>query len=148
MDQRNELLYQIETDIKEKLTKVNGYNFTPAVVKRGIHSWNDFQIKPAICFTFIDEKPYESGNYQKTYSNIDTKEIRLMFYGYNDSEYGNSDMIFTMAADMETFLKSSDMTENEDMIVNGLEIKEAGSSDPINSFLMDVSLIYNYKDLT
>jgi len=148
MDQRNTYLYQIENDLKEKLTVVNGYDFTPVSIKRGIYNFQDFEgLMPAICFTFISESPFESDNYQMTYDDIDTKSIILMFYGYAQTDgYGKSDLIYQMTANIETFLKSSDMTYNEDVIINNIEIKEGGVTDPITSFLMETQIIYKYKE--
>lgn len=147
MDARNTLLYQLQKDIKDNLTKVNGYGHTPNEVKRGIYSWNDMEKHmPAILFTFINEKPYESPKYQMTYDDVDTKAIKVMFYGYAKTDgYGKSDLIFQMAQDLSNFLTSDDYTLFEDVIINDLEVKEGGISDPVNSFIMDVDLIYNYK---
>jgi len=147
MDKRNTILYQIKDTIIDKLTKLNGYNFTPKKVERGIFSWNDMENNmPAILFTFISETPYESPKYQLTYDDTDTKNMKLMFYGYAKTDgYGKSDLIFQMAQDVMDFLKSDDFTLSDDIIINNVEIKEGGINDPINSFLMEVNVIYDYN---
>lgn len=148
MDNRNKILYQLQDDIKKNLTKLNGYHFTPAQIERGIISWNDVKSMPFIGFTFIREIKYVDEKYQRSYDDTDTRSISIMIYGYCKTDgYGKSDLIFEMCNDVELFLESEHNTKYNDTIINSIEIKEGGINDPTNSFLMDVSIIYDYKGI-
>jgi len=145
MNNRNTILNTIKDDLKKYLTVANGFSFTPHAVKRGVYAYNDLQTRlPSLCFTFTQEVPYEDDTYPKTYDDVDIKAMSIMFYGYakaNDAI--DSDKIYDMVADLETFLQSSDFTYTEDLKINSIEVKEAGPSDTVLSFIMDVLIIVN-----
>lgn len=145
MTTRNTILNKIKDELKTNIKVTNGYSFTPVVVRRGVYSYSDLKNKvPALCFTFIQEAPYEDGKYPTTYDDIDTKAMSLMFYGFANTNDGmSSDKIFEMVEDVENFLTSSNFTYNEDLKIDNIEVKEGGPNDLILTFLMEVRIIVN-----
>jgi len=145
MDNRNVILNQIKSDLKKHIKVSNGYSFTPIAVRRGVYAYNDLKTKmPSLCFTFIKEVPYEDSIFPTSYGDIDTKSMSLIFYGYARTNDGkDSDKIFAMTSDVETFLRSSDFTYNEDLKIDNIEIKEAGPSDLVLTFIIEVRIIVN-----
>lgn len=145
MNNRNTILNTIKEDIKVNLTVENGFTFTPMVVRRGVYAYNDLaNILPSICFTFVRELPFEDDIYPKTYDDVDIKAMSILFYGYAKSnDAADSDKIYDMVNDLETFLQSSSFTYNETIDILSIEIKEAGPSDPILSFIIDTQIKVN-----
>ena len=145
MNNRNTILNTIKDDLKKYISVANGYTFTPLAVRRGVYAYNDLKAKmPSLCFTFIKETPYEDSIFPTSYNDINTKAMSLIFYGYARTNDGrDSDKIFAMTDDVETFLLSSDFTYNEDLKIDNIEIKEAGPSDLVLSFIIEARIIVN-----
>jgi len=145
MATRNDILNQIKEDLKKYITVENDYSFTPQSVNRGVYSYNDFQGKyPSICFTFTEEVPYEDDVYVKTYDDTDIKAMTIVFYGYARSDDAfNSEKIYDMVEDVETFIQSDSFTYYEDITINNLEVKEAGPSDRSLAFFINTTLVVN-----
>lgn len=141
MTVRKDILDNIESDLKDKIKSTRGYNITPVAVKRGVHKWNDFPVKPVIGFTmFRDEADEEA------LSGEIIRWISIYFYGYAETSglegTGNTDQIHDLAQDMEDFLMSSDFRYTEQTLIGDTEIKEGGVSDRVNAFLIEARISY------
>jgi len=145
MNNRNTILNTIQDELKKYITVANGFSCTPHTVRRGVYAFNDLQKRlPSVCFTFTQEVPFEDETYPMTYDDTDIKAMSIMFYGYaKANDASDSDKIYDMVNDLEVFLQSTDFSYNEDLKINSIEIKEAGPSDKVLSFIIDVSIFVN-----
>ena len=139
MTDRLTVLEQIETDVRNNLTSGNDYNHTPAEVKRGIHAWADFIVKPVVCFTMVADSPADEQAYGE-----DTRWMTLMFYIYSQTDgKGGTDQIFEMMEDLENFLQNTThFTYSNQTLIGDIEVKEGGSSDPINTAIITIQVLY------
>lgn len=133
------VLDQVESDLKNNLHSANGYEHTPVEIKRGIYKWDDFIMKPVICFTLTQDVPADEQQYGE-----DTRWITLFFYIYAQTDgVGDTTQIFEMIEDLENFLQSTDhFTYSKQTLIGAIEVKEGGSSDPINTALLQAQIIY------
>lgn len=139
MTERITILNQIEEDLNDKLKPTNGYNFQPASIKRGLHKWTDFPVKPAVCFTLVGDEPHELEEYGEG-----ARWLMFFFYGYHVTDgMGKTDNIQNLAQDVEDFLASTDNTYVSDTMIGPLEVLEGGVSSPINSFILEVRILYD-----
>ena len=138
MTERQDILDQILTDLQDKIKVSRGYKQQPVDIKRGMHKWNDFPIKPVVCFTmFRDEADEESE------SGEIMRWLSVYFYGYAETDgIGNTDQIQELAQDVENFLMSTDFSYTSKTLIADTEIKEGGVSDPVNSFLIETKIAY------
>jgi hypothetical protein len=134
MSTRLDIADQIGEDLK-KIDAARGYNLTPADIKRGLHKWNDFAVKPAIGYTLIRDLPDE-----------DSSEARWMewaIYGYVDtSSIGNSGDIYKLLDDIETLIESTDFFYVNCSDIQDIELFEGGVSTPINSLILRLRIAY------
>lgn len=139
MTERLVICDQIESDLRNNLTSENGYEHTPVEIKRGIHKWDDFIVKPVVCFTLITDVPDEDN-----LDGFDARWIGFMFYIYSQTDgAGNTDQIFEMLEDLENFLQNeTDFTYSKQTLISDIEVKEGGSSDPINTAILAARIIY------
>lgn len=138
MTQRRTILDQIKTDIEDKWQANRGYNYTPIAVKRGNHKWNDFDVKPVICYSMFRDENDEDSEHGAL-----VRWINLYIYGYADTDgNGNTDVIHDLAEDCENFLNSTDFTYTNNTLIGDTEIFEGGLSNPINSFLITIKVMY------
>ena len=139
MTERLTILNQIEEDLNDKLKVTNGYNFTPAAIKRGLFKWTDFPSKPAVCFTLVGDEPLEEELYGEG-----ARWLMFFFYGYHVTDgMGVSDNIQNLAQDCEDFLASTDNTYVNDTMIGNMEVLEGGVSSPLNSFIIEVRILYD-----
>jgi hypothetical protein len=137
MTTRLDISNQIEEDLKDSLKTTRGYNFTPAEIRRGVHKFNDFKIKPAIGFDFINEVPDGIGV---------ARIITYRFYGFTDtSQWSNSDDIYKLLEDIETFIESTDNTYHYCSYIQDIVMVEGGVSQPINRFEMFVDFTFDIE---
>jgi hypothetical protein len=136
MTTRLDISNQIETDLKDKVQSSRGYNFTPSEIKRGLHRFNDFSLKPAVGFSLINDIPEGSG---------EARKLTYVFYGYTDtSDWANSDDIYKLLADIEDFILSEeDNTFFKCAYIQEINVVEGGISQPLNSFEMYVEFTFD-----
>lgn len=140
---RKNIMQQIKEDLEDNLTTAQGYSVQPVVIKQGIHMWSDFEGQmPSLHFTMTSDEPYED-EYPSTYSSEGPRVISIIFYGYaeNDGEE-NSETIYQMAEDIESFLLSSHFTHADNTLLSKLELKESGVNDSVMAFNLEVRIIY------
>ena len=127
------------TDLKDNLKITNDYTYEPVEVKRGLFKWTDFPNKPVVCFTTVADEPHELDEY-----GAGARWLRLLFYGYlEDDGLGNTDAIQLWLQDVENFLDNPlHNTYQTDTWIGNIEVLEGGVSSPINSFIIEVSILY------
>ena len=140
MGVRKTILDQLLVDMQDNLSIAKGYNFTPIDIKRGIFKWGDFTDKPVVCFTAVRDEPHELEEY-----GAGARWLEIGIYGYmEDDGLGNSDKIQLLVQDVEDFLNNPlHHTYEPDTHIGGIEILEGGVSSPINSFIMEVRILYD-----
>lgn len=139
MTERLTILDQIEEDLIDKLKATNGYNFTPAAIKRGLYKWTDFTDKPVVCFTLVADEPHELEEYGEG-----SRWLHFLFYGYALTDgMGNTDNIHNLSQDVEDFLSSSDNSFLSDTMIGSMEVLEGGVSSPVQSFILEVRILYD-----
>jgi hypothetical protein len=135
MSSRLDISNQIEKDLKDSLQASRGYNFTPAEIKRGLHKFNDFSLKPSIGFSLVSDVPDGIGS---------ARIFTYVFYGYTDtSDWENSDDIYKLLEDIEDFMDSDDNTYKSCGYIQEINIVEGGTSQPVNSFEMFVDFTFD-----
>ena len=138
---RQTILDQIQDDLNDKLKPTNGYNFQPTEIKRGLFKWTDFTDKPVVCFTLVGDEPHELEE-----AGINARWLNFLFYGYHVTDgMGVSDNIQKLTQDVEDFLTSTDNTYVEGTMVGAIEVLEGGVSSPVNSFIIDVRILYDVE---
>ena len=139
MTTRLDVLDQILEDLKNNLTRANGYNHTPAEIKRGYYVWEDFLLKPAIGFSMDTDIPADDQLYGE-----DTRFISVFFYIYSQTDgAGNTDQIYEMLEDLENFFQSSDhFTYQEQILIEDAQLLEGGVSQPINTAILQTQILY------
>jgi hypothetical protein len=139
MTERLDVLDQIQSDLRTNLHSGNDYNHTPAEIKRGIHKWDDFIVKPVVCYTMTGDRPDTENEYGE-----DARWMSFMFYIYSQTDgNGGTDQIFEMLEDLETFFQSTThFTYSNQTLIGDIEIKEGGSSDPINTAIIQIQILY------
>lgn len=139
MTDRLTVLEQIESDVRNNLHSGNDYNHTPAEVKRGIHKWDDFIVKPVVCFTMTADAPADEQAYGE-----DARWMTLVFYIYSQTDgNGGTDQIFEMMEDLENFFQNTThFTYSNQTLIGDIEVKEGGTSDPINTALITIQVLY------
>ena len=132
MSTRLEISNTLESDMKENIQASRGYNFTPSEIKRGLHRFNDFSLKPAIGFSLVNDVPDGIGT---------ARILTYVIYGYTDtSDWANSDDIYKLLDDVESFIGSEDNTFHYCSYVQEINVVEGGVSQPLNSFELYVEL--------
>lgn len=135
MSQRNIILNQLKTDMKNKISTANGYSTTPAEIRRGIHMFDDFSLKPAISFWNYRDEKYEAT----------IRQLYIYVYMYTDTDgLGDVDSIYDLADDVETFLYSTDHTNTNGTEVGDITIYEGGTSDPACLAQLEITIKYSY----
>jgi len=137
MTSRLDISNQLEQDFK-KIDAGRGYNLTPADIRRGLHKFNDFEVKPALAFALTGDEPDEDSDGRNT-----ARWLNYMVYGYTDtSDMGNSDDIYKLLDDVEDFLLSTDNTYQSCTEIGEIEIIEGGVGVPINFFSLIFRIAY------
>src|SRR5210317_1561631 len=62
MTSRLDISNQLEQDFK-KIDAGRGYNLTPADIRRGLHKFNDFEVKPALAFALTGDEPDDDADF-------------------------------------------------------------------------------------
>ena len=140
---RNTILKQIETDIKEELTVENGYSVQPVEIKRGVHTWEDYNRFPSIGFTVTRDEPFDENEHGE-----DIRAMTVVFYMYAQTDgYGNTDTINNMVYDLQTFFKNTNhFTYSNNNLIGEIEIREGGLSQERNGAWIQVNLIYDANE--
>ena len=139
MSIRNTILKALKSDLT-KIQTSRDYNSDPVEIRRGIHLWEDFTMKPAISFwCYNDEKLNEFGGTGIRYLNV-------YMYGYTDTDgLEDVDNIHNLADDVEDFLHSStDWTYKKDTEVGDMVIYEGGVQDPASMFQLEIRIKYDF----
>ena len=133
------VLNQIEQDLNDNLHSANDYNWTPAEIKRGIHKWDDFIVKPVICFTLTADRPDGDQEY-----GADARWLEIFFYIYAQTDGGETPIqIHEMLEDLENFLQNTEhFTYSNQTLIEDVEVLEGGSSSPINTAILQTRIIY------
>jgi len=138
MTNRLTILDQIEADLNNSLTSEKDYQHTPVEIKRGIHKWDDFLVKPVVCFTLTADLPDDDNQYGE-----DARWLTIMFYIYSQTDGGGStNQIHEMVDDLETFIQSDHFTYSDQTLILDIEVLEGGTSSPINTAIMQTRIIY------
>ena len=137
MTTRLSIVNQIEEDLK-KIKISRGYKHEPVEIKRGLYRWVDFPTKPALCFSlYMDEDDVDS------LSGDLARWLKLYFYGFIETDgLGDTTRVQEFEEDVENFLNSTDNTYKLNTLIGNVEIKEGGVNDPINSFIIEASIMY------
>ncbi len=139
MTTRLTVLNQIETDLNNNLHTANDYNWTPVEIKRGIHKWDDFIVKPVICFTLASDRADEDQEYGE-----DARWLEVFFYIYSQTDGSESPtQIHEMLEDLENFLQNTThFTYSNQTLIGDIEVLEGGISSPVNTAILQTRIIY------
>lgn len=137
---RNTILKQIETDIKEKLTVENGYEVQPVEVKRGVHTWESYKRVPALGLSWTLDEPFDENEHGE-----EIREMTIVFYMYAKTDgYGNTDTINNMVYDLQNFLKNTNhFTHSANTLIGAIECREGGLQEEKNAAWIQIRLIYD-----
>jgi hypothetical protein len=136
MSVRNNILKQLKTDLS-KIKTSRDYLTDPAEVRRGIHMWEDFTIKPAISFWCYKDQKFEGT----------IRELFIYVYMYTDTDgLEDVDNIHNLADDVESFLYSSDHTYTDSTEVGDVVIYEGGIQDMASMAQLEITIKYSYGD--
>jgi len=138
---RNTILTQLKSDMLDKMHVGNGYNFTPGEIKRGIYTYEQCSIKPAIYFwCYRDEAA-------GAFANCEERRLHIYIYGYCDTNYvsDNKD-IHDLADDLEYFLYN-DFTYTDDTALGDAIVYESGENSTGSMFEIECRVRYE-KDTT
>lgn len=140
MSTRNDILNQLKTDLKTKITVANGYKIDVVDVRRGIYLPEDIPDRPAIAFWCYADNVQEHL--------MDRKQLRNLLvyvYGYTRMDGADGvDSIHELAEAVDIFLFSYDWSYGSSTLVGNMTIYEGGVQDPESIFELELEIKY-YK---
>ena len=138
MSNRFDIMDQIKNDITSHIKASLGYNYTPIEVRRGRYNWSDFNEYPSLSFSLYREHPDDSME-----GGEDVHWVYIEFRGHHKNDGYNTDYIYNLLDDLESFLQSDDFTYSQYIHIDDILIKEGSISDSVNSFSMLTKIAYS-----
>ena len=133
------ILTALKNDLKEKFNLASGYNFDLADVKIGNFFFQDFKIKPAIGIWGALETPEE---YKMGGVIVTLLSIKIYAFLNTDGVSNNLD-VYDMSQDIRAFVKSTNFTYKNDVIIGEVFNYPGGPQDKQSISITDIEVRYN-----
>ena len=138
MSERNTIIKQLGTDMREKISPALGYDTAVMEVKLGIVSFDYFSQRPSIGYwMFMDTKDdeYLDDNRFRT--------LNFIIYGYTDTDgLDDFDSIYNFANDVEKFLYSTDWTYTDNTLLGDIVVTVGGTDNQRCMFDLTIQVKY------